>query len=278
MKRNLLLLWLSLAAVQPVLANPCRQSVGYVSDFDDTIKAYSSGSQKGEKLRERLFGKKRYPGVDTLLNAARAQCPKNRLSILTAAPNALEKNVTGTLKNGVDIQHDEVIYRESLKEETPVYKSRVLEDLMFRSEQDAHVFIGDNTRADPEVYLAAKTKRPHKVAAIYIHRRESKKLSSSDIIPFHLYLEVAINEHLEGRLDRKALDQVAEDTLKADMNELFPPNHECPLGFKFKKTRDTAFNRKIAPLEKSIHEFCSKRKQNHGSSGSTDPDSSRQRH
>lgn len=236
----------------------CKQSVAYFSDFDDTIKSYRKETGDGQKLVQRLFRKKVYPGAPAFFSTSRQECADNRLVILTAAIGFLKPNVKNTL-NKHNIPFDQLVIRESIKDPIYDYKVGKLLELLPKVTQSEIVLLGDNTNADPVVYADILNEFPNQIDAVYIHLRDAPKNYGPGIRGFLLYLEVAIHEYNQGRLAYDSLKAVVAETASAKMKDLFPEYHYCPRNFKLPLVSPSHgdLDQTLAEIGAGVRAFCS---------------------
>ncbi len=198
--------------------------ISVISDLDDTIKL-TNVQNKFQAIKNALWGDKIFSGAFEFYSSYE----KSNLFILTASPSILRFQIKKTLKK-------REIFYESLK--TRVYlwhwdkykfKYNQIKKVFALYPKEKFILIGDDVGLDPEVYDGISNDFPERVEAIYIRRVKNRVLSSSTILGFSHFLEIAGHEIQNGRMEEEVASALLKIYLKeANVENIVPKFAYCP--------------------------------------------------
>jgi Uncharacterized conserved protein (DUF2183) len=178
-----------------------------VSDVDDTIKV-TNVLNKPMKIFNSLFSKKAFSGMAELYQELFQE--ETAVFYLSGSPKLIEKNIKKFLEKNHFPQVHQMILKKD-KQDTFVYKTTAIRNLISRYKPEQIILIGDDTQVDPEVYLTIAKERPDLVKKIYIRVVRNRKLPGGDLIQgFFSPVEIAGDLYLDGRFDSKSMQVVAK--------------------------------------------------------------------
>jgi len=180
-----------------------------ISDVDDTVKITHVRHRMRAVVRG-LFRRTVYGGMAALYREMAAD-----LVFLSASPQFLEKRLHRTLIHRSGFPAGRFILRNWLTErDVATFKRRHLAAVLAACPTQA-ILIGDDTEHDPQLFLEAATNaRPGQVAAIYIRQNVHQPLPA-DVVGFATAFDLALHEHVAGRLDLPQVVRVAEAVIAA---------------------------------------------------------------
>jgi hypothetical protein len=199
------------------------QDFQVVTDFDDTVKV-THVQNKRQALCNTLLSRKTFLGAAQLLNEFKSVGAP--ISIVSGGVIHLKALMYDDLKKAA-LKSDRIYMRHFLAESTLDYKYGKLVELLQHFELPM-VLIGDDTQVDPDAYARFAREYPLYVKAVYIHRVTGRPLPRI-ARPYHTPFEIAVYEHLDGRLPRKSLEAIGELILQTqNSSDLFPDFVRCP--------------------------------------------------
>ena len=180
-----------------------------ISDVDDTVKITHVRHRMRAVVRG-LFRRTVYGGMAALYREMAAD-----IVFLSASPQFLEKRLHRTLVHRSGFPAGRFILRNWLTErDVATFKRRHLAAVLAACPTQA-ILIGDDTEHDPQLFLEAATHaRPGQVAAIYIRQNVHQPLPA-DVVGFATAFDLALHEHVAGRLDVPQVVRVAEAVIAA---------------------------------------------------------------
>jgi hypothetical protein len=185
-----------------------------ISDVDDTVKITHVRRRLRAVVRG-LFRRTVYGGMAALYREMAAD-----IVFLSGSPQFLEKRLHRTLVHRSGFPAGRFILRNWLTERDIVaFKRRHLAAVLDACPTQA-ILIGDDTEHDPELFREAASKaRPGQVAAIYIRQNLHQPLPA-DVVGFATAFDLALHEHLAGRLQLPQVVRVAEAVIAAGRAEV----------------------------------------------------------
>jgi len=223
-----------------------------ISDLDDTIKITNSANLRRGVFRS-AFTKQVFAGLPMFFE--RSMSYANELHVVSAGPKAIKFIVENTLEeNG--IVFESVNLRNVLHSEQKLdYKVRMIEGILKKSSGKV-ILMGDDVELDPEVYQKVVSLFPDRVMATYIHVVRNRKVPAF-VKTYLTSLDLAIHEHLAGRMDEKSVLDVLGALDKAeDLDDIFPRFAHCPKNWSPAQYAD-----KAQSLISKIKHYCQKRDQ-----------------
>lgn len=194
-----------------------------VSDFDDTIKITNAGNLPAATYNGFLKTKV-YTGMPELLSEMRSYT--NGLHIVSAAPSIVAPRIRNLLRKQ-DIAYESLQYRliRNWKDKI-LFKTQVIEEIIASGEEV--ILFGDDVEKDPEIFREIQLKHPTKVLAAYAHQVKNRKLPEG-ITPYFTSYDLALHEHMAGRLPMSSLERVLAEIISAsDLKRTFPGFAHCP--------------------------------------------------
>jgi uncharacterized protein DUF2183 len=197
-----------------------RPAVLLISDVDDTVKI----THVTRRLRAAVRGLVRrsvYGGMAVLY---REMNPS--LVFISASPLFLEGRLRRTLvqRGGFPAAH--FILRDWWSERDVAAFKQAHIEATCRAGHLPVVLVGDDTERDPEVFLnAASRQTVGRVIAIYIRQNLGRPLPDG-VVPFRSAFDIALHEHLGGRLSVASSLRVGKAVLQAArtrVHHLLPP-------------------------------------------------------
>jgi len=202
-----------------------------VTDIDDTIKI-TNIPHPVLALKNALFSTKAFTGMSELYtemskNSTDAGGPMKPFYVLTGGPAILKPRIKAFLVKNDFPPYMKIKTRNPLKEKTFDYKLRMIKELI----QDSAVpliLVGDDSEFDADVFAKIKESSPEKVLAIYVRQTVGKTLPKS-VTPFYHTFEVAMSEHLAGRLSEAHAILVGKSILNENNSKRIMPKFvKCP--------------------------------------------------
>lgn len=195
-----------------------------VSDLDDTIKVTNSDNLL-DSFGYGAARRKVYIGMPEFLAGARSYV--NALSLVTASPRVLEKNVKRLLKKH-HIEAENIILNGNIKRPGHIeFKTNAIRKIMAETD-DQFIFLGDDVGDDPEIFDMLMKEFPGRVLASYIHNVKDREVPESVILYYTTY-ELAVKEAIAGRLSKDSVTSVANAFLQQDdLESAFPEFSFCP--------------------------------------------------
>ena len=254
--KYLLILTLSILSISS-FAN-CDTKVNYISDFDDTIKTYRSEFPLF-KLGNALWRKNVNAGMPELfrqLAEEQESCGHSLdFTVLTASLRLFRPSIRSFMKY-YKLPKYRLIVRP-ISEKTLQYKKSRLYRLITQSENPV-ILIGDDTSYDAVAYVWAKKKFPKKVLQIYIHNVKGKKPVGDEHKYFSTW-EIAVQEHLAGRLGLNSAILIGNKVLNSQMKDIIPKYGECPKKIENIDYNHPELNKINREINKKIISHCKSR-------------------
>lgn len=258
---------LSFLAALPALAS---ESVPHyvVSDIDDTVKV-TNVRYPVDAVLNGLFSKRAFVGMNTLYEELRGT-RKDRFGsdsenfFVSGSPTFLRETVEEFLTENRFAPYS-LTLRQWGKESTLALKVRTIQAIIDEKVNETPILVGDDGEKDPEVFEIVSRQRPGKPAAIYVHRVRGRSIPA-DQVPFNTAMDVAIREHLAGRLSLEQVQRVGESILANDDSEALIMNHNyCPMTpegdselLKTLPEADSVYQL-AAKIENQVVEICKER-------------------
>ena len=228
-------------------------AVTVISDLDDTIKITDAGDV-GNATWNGIFTEKVFTGMPEFLTAARSY--SDSLFVVSAGPKLIKSRVLSLLKKH-KIEHNGVRLRAIPGKEGKLeFKVRTILEIMDQNPGDV-ILLGDDVDLDPEVYTEIVKKHPERVLSVYIHIVKDRKIPES-FTRYWTSLDVALKEHLAGRLDSPSVSRVIEPMLKEKkLSMIFPKFASCPTtSVIWEWQLSTMFTTEAHELTRKLNEFC----------------------
>jgi hypothetical protein len=204
-----------------------------ISDVDDTVKI----THVTRRLRAAVRGLVRrsvYGGMAVLY---REMNPA--LVFISASPLFLEGRLRRTLVQRGGFPAARFVLRDWWSERDVAAFKQAHIEASCRTCNLPVVLVGDDTERDPEVFLnAASRQTGGRVVAIYIRQNLGRPLPGG-VIPFRSAFDIALKEHLEGRLSVPSSLRVGKAVLQAArtrVHHLLPPFYEWVPGARAAST------------------------------------------
>lgn len=228
-------------------------AVTVISDLDDTIKITDAGDL-GNATWNGIFSDKVFTGMPEFLKATKSY--SDSLFVVSAGPKLIKNRVLSLLKKH-NIEHNGVHLRAIPGKEGKLdFKVRTILEIMDKNPGDV-VLLGDDVDLDPEVYTEIVQKHPGRVLGVYIHMVKDRKIPES-FTRYWTSLDLALKEHLAGRLDNTAVGQVIEPLLKeTKLTMIIPKFAHCPTtSVVWEWQLSTMFSVEALELSRKLNEFC----------------------
>lgn len=194
-----------------------------ISDVDDTVKI----THVTRRLRAAVRGLVRrsvYGGMAVLY---REMNPS--LVFISASPQFLEGRLRRTLVERGQFPPARFVLRDWWAERDVAAFKQAHIETSCRACSLPVVLVGDDTERDPEVFLnAASHQTPGRVVAIYIRQNVGRPLPAG-VVPFRTAFDIALSEHLRGRLSVASSLRVGRAVLQAArtrVHHLLPPFYD----------------------------------------------------
>jgi hypothetical protein len=206
--------------------SPDSPAVLLISDVDDTVKI----THVTRRLRAAVRGLVRrsvYGGMAALYHEMNPS-----LVFISASPRFLEGRIRRTLVERGGFPSARFVLRDWWAErDVAAFKLAHIEASCHSCSLPV-VLVGDDTERDPEVFLTAAARQDAgRVVAIYIRQNLGRSLPGG-VVPFRTAFDIALHEHLGGRLSVAASLRVGNAVLEAARNRarhLLPPFYGWPL-------------------------------------------------
>lgn len=224
-----------------------------MSDLDDTIKVTNSDDFL-ESFGYGLARRKVYLGIPEFLSGARTYV--ERLNLVSASPRVIKWNVKRLLRKN-DITVDNIVLNGNIRRPGHFeFKIGAIKKIM-ESTTDAFILLGDDVGDDPEIYDELMRLYPGRILASYIHVVNQRPVPESVQLYYTSY-ELAVKEHIAGRLPREAITKIAEIFMnEKDLESVFPDFAVCP---KFKTSyawlNETQFSEEAEPIVEKLVQYC----------------------
>jgi len=194
-----------------------------VSDFDDTIKVTNVGSRKAA-VCSTLLNSKVFTGIAPLFQKFKAKGAP--VSLVSGGVIHWQFLMYDDLHKN-NIPYDQIFMKGFLSESTLPFKYSKLVQLLSKHRLPM-VLIGDDTQYDPDAYSQFRHEYPNYFLASYIRNVTGRPLPPH-MRRFYTPYEIAVYEHLDGRLGFHDVEDVAQSILTtADRKTLFPHFVNCP--------------------------------------------------
>lgn len=230
-----------------------------VSDVDDTIKMTDVLGSKKTIVFNGLFREKAFAGMSELYN----QMVKNEdtsIYYVSGSPKIIRFRVSDFLEENNFPHEQNLILKDSIEADTYIYKTTEIKKLIQEQKPDRVILIGDDTEYDPQVYAHIQEEYPELVAGVYIRAVTNREGVETR---FFSPVEIAGLEHLNGRLDLKALQPVARGFIRqTNGSGIALKNRYCPkegrelLEELKQKIGDVAAGNLIGDTQKKIKKSC----------------------
>jgi hypothetical protein len=196
-----------------------------ISDVDDTVKITHVTRRFRAAVRG-LVRRSVYGGMAILYREMNPE-----LVFLSASPLFLEGRVRRTLVERGGFPSARIVLRDWWSERDVAAFKQGQIDRFCRASPLPVVLVGDDTERDPEVFLSAASRQDAgRVVAIYIRQNTGRTLPEG-VLPFRTAFDIALCEHLGGRLSIASAVRVGEAVLEAARNQarhLLPPFYAWP--------------------------------------------------
>jgi hypothetical protein len=204
-----------------------------LSDLDDTIKI-SNTTSKLVTVYRGLFRTSAFIGMAQLYEELLSSHPGSDFHIVSSSPPAIRKKIEKFLALN-KFPAAKLTLRDWLRQTSVQgYKRAAILELIQNSKCPV-ILIGDDTEHDPEVFAAAASAFPEKVAARYLRAVRGRKLPAGST-EFFTAFDIACCELSAGRLSSANVLRVGEAVLQGDKNSrlipwfsLKPPINFMPL-------------------------------------------------
>jgi hypothetical protein len=207
----------------PARPSATGPAVLLISDVDDTVKI----THVTRRLRAAVRGLVRrsvYGGMAVLYQEMNPS-----LVFISASPRFLEGRLRRTLVERGQFPPARFVLRDWWAErDVAAFKEAHIESSC-RTCSLPVVLVGDDTERDPEVFLKAASRQDAgRVVAIYIRQNVGRPLPAG-VVPFRTAFDIALNEHLRGRLSVASSLRVGKAVLQAArtrVRHLLPPFYD----------------------------------------------------
>lgn len=214
-------------AVPSWAAESERESLTIVSDLDDTLQITDVADPKEAFLRT-LVRRRGFAGMSQLFRAW-ADSGSNRFVLLSGSPNWVIAGTRNFLERE-NFPSMQIIQRAILKERDLVeFKLDNLKSIHRQNPHSRFLLIGDDTQADPEVFLRFQAETGAQVLRIYIRQVRGRVLPN-EVIPFTDASEIAsleAGDFGQNRLTVAQVQSVYEATSVAKRTHLVPRFVNC---------------------------------------------------
>lgn len=205
-----------------------------ISDVDDTVKI----THVKRRLRAAIRGLVRRSVFGGMAVLYREMNPS--LVFISASPQFLEGRLRRTLVERGGFPPARFVLRDWWAERDVAAFKQAHIEAACRTCTLPVVLVGDDTERDPEVFLnAASRQSSGRVVAIYIRQNVGRPLPAG-IVPFRTAFDIALSEHLGGRLSVASSLRVGRAVLQAArtrIHHLLPPFYSWAPGAR--AARDT---------------------------------------
>lgn len=205
-----------------------------VSDIDDTIKQTDVGNPIVMFFKG-LFGKQPFAGMPELYRAFKENSLKQsfkneeRMFYLSESPDFLTRKAVRFLKKGGFPKGDVILRPWTQMFQGHTFKLPQLQKISAVTTLP-FILIGDDTQADPETYAELQKSQPDRVAAIYIHRVDARKIPEGQKA-FVTAFDIALAEVNAGRLSVEQALQIGQRLLDVkEFEDIIPSYMTCPDG------------------------------------------------
>lgn len=231
--------------------------INVISDLDDTIKITDAGNL-GRATVNGIFSDKVFTGMPEFLKETRTFA--DALFVVSAGPKLIKSRVISLMKKH-EIQHDGIFLRKIPGKEGKLeYKLRTIVDLMEKNPGDV-ILLGDDVDLDPEIYAEVQKKFPERILGIYIRAVENREIPAG-FTKYWTSLDLALKEHLAGRLSETSVLAVIEPLLKeTKLKRIFPKFAHCPTSaVMWEWQLSTLFSAEAQELSGKLNQYCMKGK------------------
>lgn len=199
-----------------------------VSDIDDTIKMSGILNSKVEITYHGLFTKKAFAGMSELYQELSNE--ETSINYVSGSPQLIRSRVESFLDHNDFPQAHNLILRRSLFDDTVVYKTIKIRELIKKHNPDKIIMIGDDTEHDPEIFQTIYEENADKVESIYIRAIQNRQMPNVPVIRnFFSAVELAGLEFINGRIDKKSFYAVVNGFLEQTKNTgIYLKKHYCP--------------------------------------------------
>lgn len=228
-------------------------SVMVISDLDDTIKITDAGDL-GNATWNGIFTEKVFTGMPEFLKHTRKF--SDSLHVVSAGPRLIKSRVLSLLKKH-KIQHDGVYLRKIPGKEGKMdFKVRTIVEIMDKNPGDV-ILMGDDVDLDPEVYVEVVKRYPSRVIGVYIHTVKDRKIPGN-FTRYWTSLDLALKEHIAGRMDNEGVSGVAASLLsEKKLSLIIPKFAHCPTSsVVWEWQLATMFSTEAMELSRKLNDFC----------------------
>lgn len=199
-----------------------------ISDVDDTIKMTDVLGPKKWIFFNGVFREKAFSGMGELYQQLEQQ--DTVIHYVSGSPKIIRMRVDEFLEENFFPQQYNLSLRNSLSDDTVVYKLNTIRKIIANENPDKIILIGDDTEHDPEIYATIAENFPGLVETIYIRAIQNRAMPELSIFKtFFSAVEIAAYELLKGRMDKEGLKEVGKSFFyRWGKSGIYLKNRYCP--------------------------------------------------